>query len=458
MVEYEAIIIGAGQGGGPLAHKLADLQWKVALIEQEHLGGSCINYGCTPTKTMLASARLAHYARRAPEFGVHTGPVEVNLAEVVARKNKLVLAWRQGQEGHAAKRPTLDLYRGHGRFTGPHTVEVNGQLLSSERIFINTGVRSRIPHLPGLDQVEYLTNRNIMELTTVPEHLLILGGNYLGLEFGQMFRRFGSRVTVVELMEQIVPREDEDVAEALQQALEAEGIRFHLGATASRVNPTAAGLEMTITYQRDGRTETLTGSHLLVSIGQVPNSDRLGLEAAGIETDKGGWIKVNDRLETTAPGVWAIGDVKGGPAFTHISYDDHLVIYDNLINGKKRSIAGRLAPYALFTDPELGRVGLTEKEARARGCNLKVGKIPMSWVARAIERDETAGLMKIVIAADNERILGAAILGSEGGELVQTLMTLMLAGAPWTLLEKAIYIHPTLAEGFFTLMDNVKTV
>lgn len=458
MVEYDAIIIGAGQGGSPLAHKLADLKWKVALIEQEHLGGSCINYGCTPTKTMLASARLAHYARRAPEFGVHTGPVKIRLAEVVARKNKLVLAWRQGQEGHAANRPTLDLYRGHGRFSGPHTVDVNGQLLSSERIFINTGTRSRIPNIPGLDQIEYLTNRNIMELSTVPEHLLILGGNYLGLEFGQMFRRFGSQVTVVELMEQIVPREDEDVAEALQRALEAEGIRFHLGATASRVIQTATGLEMTITYQNDGRTETLTGSHLLVSIGQVPNSDTLGLEAAGIETSQGGWIKVNDRLETNVPGVWAIGDVKGGPAFTHISYDDHLVIYDNLINGKNRSIAGRLVPYALFTDPELGRVGLTEKEAHARGYKLKVGKIPMSWVARAIERDETAGLMKVVINADNERILGAAILGPEGGELVQTLMALMMADAPWTLLEKAIYIHPTLAEGFFTLMDNVKPI
>jgi len=455
-MKYDAIIIGAGQGGSPLAHKLADLKWKVALIEKEHLGGSCINYGCTPTKTMLASARLAHYARRAPEFGVHTGPVQVNLAEVVARKNKLVLEWRQGQEGHAANRPTLDLYRGHGRFTGPHTVEVNGQALSSEYIFINTGTRSRIPDIPGLDQIDYLTNRNIMELTEAPEHLLVLGGNYLGLEFGQMFRRFGSQVTVVELMDQIIPREDEDVAEALQQALEVEGIRFHLGATASRVTKMAAGLELTITYRQDDHTDTLTGSHLLVSIGQVPNTDTLGLEAAGIETDKGGWIKVNHKLETNIPGVWAIGDVKGGPAFTHISYDDHLVIYDNLINGKNRSIAGRLVPYALFTDPELGRVGLTEKEGRAAGYKLKIGKIPMSWVARAIERDETAGLMKVVVNAANDRILGAAILSSEGGELVQTLMALMLADAPYTLFEKSIYIHPTLAEGFFTLMDSVK--
>lgn len=456
MTKYDAIIIGAGQGGSPLAHKFADLKWKVALIEQEHLGGSCINYGCTPTKTMLASARLAHYARRAPEFGVHTGPVQVNLAEVVARKNKLVLEWRQGQEGHAASRPTLDLYRGHGRFTGPHTVEVNGQVLTGKHIFINTGTRSRIPNIPGLDQTQYLTNRNIMELTEVPEHLLVLGGNYLGLEFGQMFRRFGSQVTVVELMDQLVPREDEDVATALQQALAAEGMHFHLGATASRVVKIATGLEVTLAYRQDDRTATLTGSHLLVSIGQVPNTDELGLEAAGIETDKGGWIKVNHKLETNVPGVWAIGDVKGGPAFTHIAYDDHLVIYDNLINGKSRSIAGRLTPYALFTDPELGRVGLTEKEARAAGYRLKGGQIPMSWVARAIERDETAGLMKVVINAANDRLLGAAILGPEGGELVQILMALMMIDAPYTLFEKSIYIHPTLAEGFFTLMDNVK--
>jgi pyruvate/2-oxoglutarate dehydrogenase complex dihydrolipoamide dehydrogenase (E3) component len=456
MMKYDAIIVGAGQGGSPLAHKLADLKWKVALIEQEHLGGSCINYGCTPTKTMLASARLAHYARRAPEFGVHAGSVQVNLAEVVARKNKLVLEWRQGQEGHAANRPTLDLYRGHGRFTGPHTVEVNGQALTGKHIFINTGARSRIPNISGLDQAQYLTNRNIMDLTEAPGHLLVLGGNYLGLEFGQMFRRFGSQVTVVELMDQLVPREDKDVAEALQQALEAEGMRFHLGATASRVTKTAAGLEMAITYKQDDHTETLTGSHLLVSIGQIPNTGELGLEAAGIETDKGGWIKVNHKLETNVSGVWAIGDVKGGPAFTHIAYDDHLVIYDNLINGKNRSITNRLVPYALFTDPELGRVGLTEKEARAAGYKLKVGQIPMSWVARAIERDETAGLMKVIIDAANDRLLGAAILGSEGGELVQILMALMMADAPYTLFEKSIYIHPTLAEGFFTLMDNVK--
>ncbi len=457
MKKYDAIIIGAGQGGAPLAHKLADLEWKVAFIEKDHLGGSCINYGCTPTKTMMASARLAHYARRAPEFGVRTGQVEVNMAQVVARKNKLVEEWRNGQNYHAESRPTLDLYRGHGRFTGPHTVKVNGQTLTSEKIFINTGTRPRIIPIPGLDEVDYLTNRNVMDLKETPEHLLILGGNYLGLEFGQMFRRFGSRVTVIELMDQIVPREDEDVAQALQESLEAECMSFRLGARATRVAKTPDGIELTVT-RKDNSAETLAGSHLLAAIGRTPNTDDLGLDAAGIETYGPGFIKHNDKLETNVPGVWVIGDVKGGPAFTHVSYEDHLVIYDNLLNGQERTIADRLVPYALFTDPELGRVGLSEKDAKAAGYNLKVGTIPMSWVARAIERSETNGLMKVVINADNDRILGAAILGSEGGEVVQVLMALMMADAPWTLFEKATFIHPTLVEGFFTLMDNVKPV
>ncbi len=459
MKEYDAIIIGYGQGGGPLAHKLADLEWKVAMIEKDHLGGSCINYGCTPTKTMVASARIANYARRGAEFGIHLGEITVNMAEVVARKDKLVEEWRGGQEHHTNSRPTLDLYRGHGRFTGPHTVEVNGEELTSEKIFINTGTRPRIIPLPGLDEVDFLTNRNVMDVTEVPEHLLILGGNYLGLEFGQMFTRFGSKVTVVELMDQIIPREDEDVAQTLQAALEDEGMTFHLGSMGSKVAKTTAGqIKLTITHKADDSTETIVGSQLLVAIGRTPNSDDLGLDKAGIETYGPGLIKHNAKLETNVPGVWVIGDIKGGPAFTHIAYEDHLVVYDNLINGKNRTIANRLVPYALFTDPELGRVGLSEKEAKEAGYNLKVGKIPMEWVARAIERTETKGLMKVVINADNDRILGATILGSEGGEVVQVLMALMMADAPWTVFEKASFIHPTLVEGFFSLMDNVQAV
>jgi pyruvate/2-oxoglutarate dehydrogenase complex dihydrolipoamide dehydrogenase (E3) component len=349
------------------------------------------------------------------------------------------------------------VYRGTGRFVGPHTVAVNDVELTSEHIFINTGAHPRYLNLPGLEDVDVLTNRNIMGLEEVPEHLLVLGGSYIGLEFGQMFRRFGSRVTVIEYGEQIVPREDEDVARALQDALEAEGMTFHLGAGASSARRTASGLALTVEFG-DGQTDEVAGTHLLMAVGRMPNTGALNLEAAGVETDERGYVLVNERLETTAPGIWALGDVKGGPAFTHISYDDHLIVYENLINGASRTTGGRIVPYALFTDPELGRVGLTEKEAREAGYNLKVGSIPMSWVARAIERDETAGLMKIVIDADKDRVLGAAILGSVGGELVQTLKVLMMADAPWTLLEKAIYIHPTLTEGFFTLMDNVETV
>jgi len=455
MKTYDAIIIGSGQGGVPLATNLAELGWRVALIEKGQLGGSCINYGCTPTKTMISSARIAHYARVAPEFGIHAGPVKVDMAEIVARKNEIVDSFRSGIEDQVENSPKLTLYRGHGRFAAPHEVEVNGEKLASDKIFINTGTRPRILPIPGLDQVEVLTNRNIMDLKEVPAHLIALGGNYLGLEFGQMFRRLGSEVTVVELGDQIIPREDPEVSESLKEALEGEGMTFHLGAKTTKVAKTPGGLEIVI-EKKDGTTQTLKGTHLLVSIGQVPNSDDLGLEKAGVATDKFGFVQHDGKLETNVPGVWVLGDVKGGAAFTHVSYDDYLVIYDNLVNGKNRTIDNRQIPYALFTDPELGRVGLTEREARAKGYRLKIGSVPMAYVARAIERSETNGLMKIVINADNDRILGATILGPDGGELVQILMALMMADAPWTLFENAMFIHPTLAEGFFALMANVE--
>ncbi|MGE0058270.1 MAG: mercuric reductase, partial [Dehalococcoidia bacterium] len=378
------------------------------------------------------------------------------LAEVVARQTEIVLSMRSGQENKASDRPKLNWLKGHGRFTGPHTIEVNSEELGSERIFINTGTRPRIVPIPGLDSVPYLTNRNVMDLTELPEHLIVLGGNYIGLEFAQMFRRFGSRVSVIEQGPRIAAREDDEVSDALRAALEAEDIAFHVSAKAARVAKTGGGLEVEL--EKEGGSETVVGSHLLVAIGQVPNTDTLGLDAAGVETDQFGWIRVNGRLETSVPGIWAIGDVKGGPAFTHISYDDHLVIYENLIEGKDRSIDGRIVPYALYTDPELGRVGMTEKDARAAGYKLKIGSIPMEWVARAIERSETQGLMKVVVNAENDRLLGVAILGSEGGELVQSLMMLMLADQPWTLLKQRMFIHPTLTEGFFTLMDSVKEV
>ena len=455
MKTHDAIVIGSGQGGVPLATNLADQGWSVALIEKGEVGGSCINYGCTPTKTMISSARMAHYARVAPEFGIHPGKIKVDMAAVVARKNKIVNSFRSGVLEQIDSSPNVTLYHGHGRFTGANEVEVNGEALTSHKIFINTGTRPRIPCIPGLDQIEVLTNRNIMDLQERPPHLIAIGGSYLGLEFGQMFRRLGSEVSVVEMSDTICPREDPEVSESLKEALEAEGVRFHLGSKITKVAKTRGALEVTV-ETKDGTTETLAGTHLLMAIGQVPNSDDLGLDKAGVATDKNGYVQHNGKLETNVAGIWALGDVKGGPAFTHVSYDDYLVIFDNLVNDKNRTIDNRVVPYALYTDPELGRFGLTEREAREKGYRLKIGSVPMSYVARAIERGETRGLMKIVINADNDRILGATILGADGGELVQTLMTLMRADAPYTLFENAMFIHPTLTEGFFALMGNVE--
>jgi pyruvate/2-oxoglutarate dehydrogenase complex dihydrolipoamide dehydrogenase (E3) component len=454
MPYYDAIVLGSGQAGNPLAQKLADHGWTVALVEKEHLGGTCVNTGCTPTKTLIASAQVAHYARQADRWGVRTGEVNVDLPRVVARKDRVVDQWRSGLERKVQQRPRLHLYRGHGRFLDPHRVRVGDQVLEGERVFIDTGARPSVPPIPGLDQAGCLTNESILQLTDLPEHLLVLGGGYVGLEFGQMFRRFGSRVTVVDSAEQVLPREDSDVARELQQALEAEGIRFLLGARTTRVE--RDGSQVVLRLEGGDGAGGVRGSHLLVATGRRPNSDDLGLEAAGVETTPQGFIRVNGRLETNVPGIWALGDVNGGPAFTHISYNDFQIVYANLIEGKGLSTEGRLVPYAVFTDPQLGRVGLTEKEARAAGRRLKIGKIPMSWVARAVERDETAGLMKLVVDAETDRIVGAAVLSSEGGELVQILEFVMRAGAPYTLLKGAVYIHPTLAEGFWTLMEEVK--
>jgi pyruvate/2-oxoglutarate dehydrogenase complex dihydrolipoamide dehydrogenase (E3) component len=451
MTRYDAIVIGSGQAGNPLSQKLADHGWTVALIEKEHLGGTCVNTGCTPTKTMIASSQVAHYARNASKWGVRTGEVSVDLPGIVRRKNEIVHQWRAGLEKKVQQRPNLHLYRGHARFVGPKRLHVGEQELEGEHVFINTGTRVDVPRLEGLDQIDYLTNASIMELAQVPEHLVVLGGGYIGLEFGQMFRRFGSRVTIVHRSENILPREDPDVAQELAKALEAEGIHFLLNAQTTRVAKQNG--EVVLQFQAGGN---IRGSHLLVATGRRPNTEELGLENSGVQIDRRGFVLVNNRLETNIPGVWALGDVKGGPAFTHISYNDYQIVYANLIEGKQLTTDNRIVPYSVFTDPQLGRVGLTEKEARATGRRLKVGKIPMGWVARAIERNETAGLMKLVVDAASDRILGAAILGTEGGELVQILHAVMLAGAPYTLLKGAIYIHPTLAEGFWTLMEEVK--
>ncbi len=455
-MNFDAIVIGSGQGGNPLSQKLADLGWSVALIERAQLGGTCINTGCTPTKTMVASAQVAHYARQASRWGVRTGAVTVDMAAVLARKNKIVAQMRSGQERNVASRQTLRLYRGEARFLGPHALQVNGEQLTSDKIFIDTGAHPVIPHIEGLDTAGYLTNVSIMELGAVPEHLLVLGGGYIGLEFGQMFARFGSRVTIVNRSAQILSREDADVVAELQKSLEAEGLIFLLNAETKGVRRSGPDGPVILDIATAGGAREISGSHLLVAAGRAPNSADLDLEKAGIETNSDGSIHVNSRLETNIAGVWALGDVNGGPAFTHISYNDYQIIWANLIEKKNETTDHRYVPYAVFTDPQLGRVGMTETEARKNGYRLKVGKIMMTHVARAIERDETAGMMKLVVDAESDLILGASILAAEGGELIQLLGVTILARQPYTLLKGAVYIHPTLAEGFFSLMESVK--
>jgi len=455
-MKYDAIILGTGQAGLPLAYALAGRGSTVAIAEKGNIGGTCINTGCTATKTMVARAQVAHYARNAERWGVSTTGVRVNLDTIVAQKNKVVENARNSQTKRIGEFPSLRLYKGVAEFAGPHQVKVGAELLESEQIFINTGARPSIPEIPGLADSNYLTNETIMELTTVPEHLVVLGGGYVGLEFAQMFSRFGSQVTVIQNTAQIVPREDTEVAAELQKCLEVEGITFVLNARTTNVERKDGTVRVKIEQQ--GGSRAISGSHLLVATGRRPNTDNLLPERAGLATDKKGFIKVNGKLETNVPGIWALGDVKGGPAFTHISYNDYQIVSANLIEGKNLSIENRIVSYCVFTDPELGGVGLTEREAREKGYRLKIGSVPMTRVSRAIERDETAGLMKLIVNAENDRILGAAILSSEGGETVHVLYTLMLADLPYTLMKRAVYIHPTLAEGLFFLIDAVKPV
>jgi pyruvate/2-oxoglutarate dehydrogenase complex dihydrolipoamide dehydrogenase (E3) component len=456
LIRFDAIVVGSGQGGNPLCYALADHGWTVALVEQAHLGGTCVNTGCTPTKTMLASAQVAHYARNGSRWGVHADNVRVDLPAVIARKSAVVLRFRSGNERKVEQRPNVHLYHGHARFVGPRKLQVGENVLEGERIFIDVGTRPEPPRVEGLESAGYLTNESIMELSEIPEHLIVLGGGYIGLEFGQMFRRFGSRVTVIHRGERVLAREDAEIARELQEALEADGLEFRLRSTPVRAEKQQGKVAVTISAGQG--TETIAGSHILAATGRRPNTDDLGLDKAGVAVDANGYIKVNGRLETEASGVWALGDVKGGPAFTHISYNDYQIVFGNLIEGKDLTIVNRYVPYSLFTDPQLGRVGLTEKEARALGRKLKIGSFPMSSVSRAVERDETAGLMKIIVDGETDRILGAAILGAEGGEVVQILGAMMLADAPYTVLKGAVYIHPTLAEGLFGLLDSVKTV
>jgi pyruvate/2-oxoglutarate dehydrogenase complex dihydrolipoamide dehydrogenase (E3) component len=456
---YDALVIGAGQAGGPLAGALAKSGRRTALVERAHVGGTCINEGCTPTKTMVASARVAYLARRAADYGVRTGPVSVDLARVRQRKRAIVESFRKGGEGRLAS-AGVDLIMGEARFTGPQAVEVRrnegGTLaLTAPWVFLNTGARPSRPPLPGLDGVPALDSTSVMELGEVPEHLLVLGGGYVGLEFAQMFRRFGSRVSVVQRGKQLLEREDEDVAAALTALLHEDGLEVLLDTEAVRVAHQGGRVELTVRMPQGER--TLAGSHLLLAAGRTPNTDRLNLAAAEVATDKHGYIVVNERLETNVSGVWAVGDVKGGPAFTHISYDDFRILRANLLQGGNATTAGRLVPYTVFTDPQLGRVGLSETEAGRQGRKVRVARMPMSYVARALEVEEPRGLMKAVVDADSGQILGFAVLGIEGGELMAAVELAMMGRLPYTALRDAVFAHPTLAESLnnlFTSLDG----
>lgn len=456
---YDAIIIGAGQSGTPLSTTLASAGWNVALVEREHVGGSCINEGCTPTKTMVASARVAYLVRRAADYGVQTGPVSVDMGKVRQRKRDIVNSFRSGSQGRVEAAENADLLFGEARFIGPKTVEVElnaggAQQLTADKIFVNTGAQPRIPALPGLEGVPYLNSTTIMELGEVPDHLLIIGGGYVGLEFGQMFRRFGSEVTILQRGAQLLSREDPDIAQEVAEILREDGIQILLETEPVRAELEQGG-QIRLTLDTPEGEGSATGSHLLIAAGRVPSTQGLGLEAAGVETDGQGHIKVNDRLETNVEGIFALGDVKGGPAFTHISYDDFRVIRTNLLEGGDASIADRMVPYTVFIDPQLGRVGLTEERAREEGRNIRVAKMPMSYVARALEVDETRGLMKAVVDADTEQILGVAILGVEGGEIMAIVQVAMMGGLPYTALRDGIFTHPTLSESLNNLFSSL---
>lgn len=458
---FDAILIGAGQANNPLSTALAQAGWKVALVEAKHIGGTCVNEGCTPTKTMVASARVAHLARRGEDYGVRTGPINVDLERVRQRKRDIVESFRTGGRDRIENTEGVDLLIGAARFTGPKTVHVSLKNsddtvgLTADKIFINTGQLPRVPDLPGLNDTPYLDSTSVMELGDVPEHLIIVGGGYVGVEFGQLFRRFGADVTIVQRSGQLLTHEDEDVAEEVAKILREDGIGIMFDTEAASVEQDDQG-EIVLTLDTPGGERSLTGSHLLLAVGRVPNTDALGLDAAGVETSSRGYIKVNDRLETNVPGIYALGDVHGGPAFTHIAYDDFRIVRQNLLESGNASKESRLIPYTVFIDPQLGGVGLTERQARKQGREIKIARIPMSHVARAIETAETRGLMKVIIDAETDRILGAAILGIEGGEIMAVLQMAMIAGLPYTTLRDTAFAHPTLAESLNNLFMTVE--
>ena len=452
--KYDAIVIGAGQAGVPLSTALAGAGRRTLLIERAHVGGTCVNEGCTPTKTMVASARVAYLARRGKDYGVETGEVRVDLARVRQRKRDIVESFRDGSQRRLESTKGLDLVFGEARFTGPRSLAIDGRRVEGDLVFINAGCRPAMPDVEGLAATSPLDSTSIMELDRVPEHLIVLGGGYIGLEFAQMFRRFGGRVTIVQRAPQLLPLEDEDVAAAVLDVLREDGVEVLLQAEA-RCAERLDGGGVRVTVRTAGLDRSVVGSQVLLAAGRLPNTDRLDPGAAGIDADSRGFIRVNERLATSAAGVYALGDVKGGPAFTHISYDDYRIIRDNLLHGGSRTTSGRPLPYTVFTDPQLGRVGLTEREAQQAGRPYRVARMPMSHVARALEMDEPRGLMKVLVDPASGQLLGAAVLGVEGGEIMATLQLAMMGSLPYDSLREGVFAHPTLAEALNNLFSTL---
>jgi pyruvate/2-oxoglutarate dehydrogenase complex dihydrolipoamide dehydrogenase (E3) component len=452
---FDALVIGTGQAGPALAARLSGAGMKVAVVEKHEFGGTCVNNGCTPTKAMVASAYAAHMARRAGDYGVLVqGEPRVDMKRVKARKDDIVRNSREGVEKWMQGLKDAKVYRGHARFTGKDTVQVGSEQLGAERIFINVGGRPLIPKMPGLDTVPYLTNETIMELDFIPDHLLVIGGSYVGLEFAQMVRRFGSRVTVVEMGPRLVGREDEDVSVAIQEILRAEGIELRLGAECLSLHKEADGLSVGLDCSEGAPRER--GTHLLLAVGRVPNTDDLGLDAAGVKTDKRGYIEVDEGLRTSNPRVWALGDCNGKGAFTHTAYNDYEIVADNLLSDAGRKYTDRIPVYALYTDPPLGRVGLSEKEIKDKGIKALVGKRPMTRVARAVEKGETQGFLKIHVEEGSKRILGASLLGTGADEAVHSLIDAVYARLPYTEFQRHVRIHPNVSELLPTVLEDLK--
>jgi len=453
-VNYDAIVIGTGKSGPSLAVRLANAGRKTAIIERKLFGGTCVNVGCIPTKTLIASARAAHVARRGADFGVVIdGNIGVDMARVKARKDAVVRQSNEGVANWLKNTPNLTVLEGHARLESGRNVRVNERLLEGKEIFLNVGARAFVPDMPGTTEVDYLTNSSMMEIDFLPEHLVIIGGSYIGMEFAQMYRRFGSRVTVVEMGQRLIAREDEEVSAEIQKILEGEGVEIRLNAkcitVAKRGNGVAVGLSC------EGAPPQVTGSHLLLAVGRVPNTNDLGLEKAGVKTDPRGYIAVDDELRTNVPGIWALGDANGRGAFTHTSYNDYEIVAANLLDHDSRRVSDRIPAYNLYIDPPLGRVGMTEREVRNSGKKALVGRRPMTRVARAVEKGETQGFMKILVEAETKQILGAAILGVEGDEVIHSILDVMCAKAPYTVIQRAMHIHPTVSELIPTMLGEL---